>query len=103
MAPARIEEPPVSWDVDVDAPLEPYTGPPRNLKPINAIHFDSSLQPKDYTIAGTHPDSKVLFLDVNILDSTGANPYHGDVYIEGSSHQVTRRFEWSNVDQGNVS
>ena len=32
---------------------------------------------------GTRPDSKVLFLDVNVLDSTGADPYHGDVYIEG--------------------
>jgi predicted amidohydrolase YtcJ len=32
---------------------------------------------------GTDSDSKILFLDVNILDSTGADPYRGDVYIEG--------------------
>lgn len=32
---------------------------------------------------GTHPESKVLFLDVNILDSTGRDPYRGDVLIEG--------------------
>lgn len=34
-------------------------------------------------MAGTHPDSKILFLDVNILDSTGREPYMGDVLIEG--------------------
>ena len=32
---------------------------------------------------GTKSDSKILFTDVDILDSTGAEPYHGDVYIEG--------------------
>ncbi|TFK53070.1 isoaspartyl dipeptidase-like protein [Heliocybe sulcata] len=43
----------------------------------------SWLQPKNYIMAGTHPDSKILFLDVNILDSTGSEPYMGDVLIEG--------------------
>ncbi|KAL7269672.1 hypothetical protein RUND412_007653 [Rhizina undulata] len=41
------------------------------------------LQPKDYEIAGTHPDSRLLFLDVNILDSTGREPYRGDILIHG--------------------
>jgi hypothetical protein len=41
------------------------------------------LQPKEYTIFGTHADSKILFSDVNILDSTGREPYRGDVLIEG--------------------
>lgn len=32
---------------------------------------------------GTHPESRILFTDVNILDSTGRDPYPGDVLIEG--------------------
>ena len=32
---------------------------------------------------GTSPDSKILFLNVRILDSTGREPYIGDVYIQG--------------------
>lgn len=59
------------------------TGFPRNIASIDAIKFDTNLQPKNYEIAGTHPDSKILFLDVNILDSTGKEPYNGDVLIEG--------------------
>ncbi|EPQ51840.1 amidohydrolase [Gloeophyllum trabeum ATCC 11539] len=43
----------------------------------------SWLRPKNYQMAGTHPDNKILFLDVNILDSTGREPYMGDVLIEG--------------------
>lgn len=62
---------------------KPYTGFPRNIASIDALDFDASLQPKNYEIAGTHPDSKILFLDVNILDSTGREPYHGDVLIQG--------------------
>ena len=42
------------------------------------------LQPKNYEIAGTHPDSRILFRDVRILDSTGREPYPGDVLIKGS-------------------
>ncbi|KAK5040139.1 hypothetical protein LTS07_000636 [Exophiala sideris] len=48
-----------------------------------SLRFDSKLQPRKYEIAGTPQSSKVLFLDVNILDSTGEEPYRGDVYIEG--------------------
>ncbi|KAK5171458.1 uncharacterized protein LTR77_004603 [Saxophila tyrrhenica] len=47
------------------------------------VQWDPSLKPKNYTMKGTDPNSKVLFRDVNILDSTGANPFKGDVYIEG--------------------
>lgn len=53
------------------------------MYPHDYVHFDPSLKPKDYTIKGTDPNSKVLFRDVNILDSTGADPFKGDVYIEG--------------------
>lgn len=48
-----------------------------------SVHFDSKLQPKDYHIKGTNPDSKILFRDVQIIDSTGLAPFRGDAYIEG--------------------
>ena len=54
------------------------------LNPHDLVHFDPSLQPKKYTIKGTDSNSKVLFRDVNILDSTGRDPFKGDVYIEGA-------------------
>jgi hypothetical protein len=60
--------------------------PPRNVEWIEQVEWDSSLQPKDYEIQGTHPDSKILFLNVNILDSTGREPYLGDVLIQGQRH-----------------
>jgi hypothetical protein len=50
---------------------------------IDAVEFAANLQPAEYSIFGTHEDSKILFLDVQILDSTGAEPYKGDVFIEG--------------------
>ena len=55
----------------------------RTLNPQDDLKFDPNLQPKRYHIEGTRPDSKILISNVNILDSTGADPYHGDVYIEG--------------------
>lgn len=48
-----------------------------------SLNFEKRLQPKSYTIAGTLPTSKILILDVKIIDSTGRQPYLGDVYIEG--------------------
>lgn len=81
MAPARTIEV-IEWTSPAKQ-LKPYDGPPRNLAYIENVKFDSSLKPKDYDIAGTHPDSKVLFLDVEILDATGRLPYRGDVFIEG--------------------
>ncbi|KAH6696664.1 isoaspartyl dipeptidase-like protein [Leptodontidium sp. MPI-SDFR-AT-0119] len=82
MAPSRTDNPLPSFSQTSIAD-EPYRGRPRNIENINAINFDKALQPKDYCILGTHPDSKILFTDVNILDSTGREPYHGDVLIEG--------------------
>ncbi|KAL9067313.1 MAG: hypothetical protein Q9157_006854 [Trypethelium eluteriae] len=55
----------------------------RKRFPHEDVHFDSSLKPKNYQIKGTSPDSKILFKDVNILDSTGKEPYRGDVFIQG--------------------
>ncbi|KAK3076453.1 hypothetical protein LTS18_012965, partial [Coniosporium uncinatum] len=53
------------------------------LTPHDDVHFDPKLKPKSYQIKGTRSDSKILFVDVNILDSTGREPYRGDVYLEG--------------------
>jgi hypothetical protein len=82
MTPSRIVDPLPSFS-HTSTTSEPYNGPPRNLASIDAINFDKALQPKKYEILGTHPDSKILFLNVNILDSTGKEPYLGDVLIEG--------------------
>jgi hypothetical protein len=89
MAPARVLE-----EIPWTSPAHPFTvydGPPRNVATIQAVQFDASLQPKNYEIAGTDPESKVLFVDVEILDSTGRLPYRGDVLIEG--RKLTYRFE----------
>lgn len=84
MAPARIQEPPVSWPTDSNnLPTSKLNGSPANVAAIDDVKFSSNLQPKEYSIFGTHPESTILFLDVNILDSTGRLPYRGDVLIEG--------------------
>lgn len=83
MSPGRTEEPPNSWSSENETGRSSYQGYPRNIKHIDALDFDKSLQPTQYQLFGTHPESKILFLDVTILDSTGADPYRGDVYIEG--------------------
>ncbi|RDW63336.1 hypothetical protein BP6252_10881 [Coleophoma cylindrospora] len=80
MAPSKLNEPPPSFTT---TNLSPYTGAPRNVEYINNINFGSSLQPRSYEIQGTLPDSKILFTDVTILDSTGQEPYRGDVLIVG--------------------
>ena len=74
-----------SWP-SVDVKPERYQGPPRNIKSINNLKWADNLQPKKYEIFGTHEESKLLFLDVNILDSTGREPFRGDVLVEGSWH-----------------
>ena len=55
----------------------------RKLNPQDDLNFDPNLKPRKYHIEGTRPDSQVLFVDVNIIDSTGAEPYRGDVFIQG--------------------
>lgn len=82
MAPSRIYDPLPSFS-ERSNHSEAYSGPPRNVKSINDIKFEGSLQPKAYNILGTHPESRILFTDVSILDSTGRDPYPGDVLIEG--------------------
>lgn len=80
MSPSRDPEPVPSF---AKRDVEEYHGPPRNIESIDALEFALNLQPKNYEIRGTHPDSRILFTDVNILDSTGCDPYRGDVLIEG--------------------
>ncbi|KAK7413334.1 hypothetical protein QQX98_007777 [Neonectria punicea] len=73
-----VQGPHTLWEASTNT-----TEPPRNVSYINNLKLDPSLQPKQYTIDGTHTDSKVLFVNVKILDSTGREPYIGDVLIEG--------------------
>ena len=83
MAPARVVED-IPWSSPAFVP-EPYEGPPRNVKAIDEIKFNEAVKFPKYEILGTDPASKILFVDVNILDCTGKDPYRGDVYIEGKS------------------
>jgi len=83
MAPGRLLDSEEPWTSPTRT-LEPYNGPPRNLAYIEQVKFDASLQPKKYEIAGTHPDSRILFTDVKILEASGKLPYTGDVLIEGT-------------------
>ncbi|GAB1195505.1 hypothetical protein APSETT444_004764 [Aspergillus pseudonomiae] len=55
----------------------------RRPYPHEGLRFDPKLKPKSYRMTGTSPNSKILFLDVKILDSTGNDPYRGDVLIHG--------------------
>jgi hypothetical protein len=82
MAPSRLDDPLPSFG-QTSIVGEVYQGPARNIANIDVIQFDKSLQPKKYELLGTHPESKILFTNVNILDSTGRDPYPGDVLIEG--------------------
>jgi hypothetical protein len=79
MAPSRLDDGYSTWSTNDYE----YQGPPRNVTAINNINFDKALLPKEYKLLGTHPESRILFTDVNILDSTGKDLYHGDVLIEG--------------------
>lgn len=82
MASSRVKDTMPFFD-SASNPSELYSGPPRNIGSIDGINFDTNLQPKRYSILGTHPESRIIFLNVNILDSTGRDPYRGDVLIEG--------------------
>lgn len=72
----------ISWAAP-DYPLKPYSGPPRNVASIDNLAFDPKLQPREYHMAGTHSTSKILILNVNIIEATGREPYRGDVLIIG--------------------
>ena len=88
MSPSIATTPGVSWAESMSN-NEPYNGPPRNIQPIDEVRFDEKLRPKNYEMSGTHPGSRILILDVHIIDSTGREPYHGDVLIEGELPRKT--------------
>jgi hypothetical protein len=69
--------------MSTDCPIDNYDGPPRNVAYIDQLNFDPELQPVNYEIAGTSPSSKILILDVEILEATVREPYRGDVLVVG--------------------
>ncbi len=75
--------PPYSLENPEDVSDKSYDSLPRNVAYIENLKLDPELQPKKYELAGTHPESKILFTNVKILDSTGKKPYDGQVLIEG--------------------
>lgn len=75
----------ISW-MSPDHPVEKYDGPPRNIAYIDQLSFDPDLQPKHSEIAGTDTASRILILDVNILEATGREPYRGDVLVASESN-----------------
>jgi hypothetical protein len=96
MAPSRLDDPLPSFS-QASTTSAPYKGAARNISNIDAIDFASNLRPKTYNILGTHPDSRILFTDVNILDSTGRELYRGDVLIEGE--RITKVGEVPNAEE----
>ncbi|KAL7923751.1 hypothetical protein ACQKWADRAFT_289209 [Trichoderma austrokoningii] len=78
-----VSWPPFSLDNAKATSDEPYRGPPRNVKPIQEYKVKPELLPPNYEIKGTDPNSKFLFVNVNIIDSSGREPYKGSVYIQG--------------------
>src|SRR5436305_14632243 len=76
----RTERPLCVYD---DVHMDPRLKPKNYQIKVSQLPFDISLSKAAYSATGTKPDSKILFLDVNILDSTGAEPYRGGIYIEG--------------------
>ncbi|KAF0317782.1 amidohydrolase [Colletotrichum asianum] len=55
---------------------------PRNVAYIDNLKLDPKLQPRDYHIHASNKGSKILFTEVQRLESTGRQPYPGDVLIE---------------------
>jgi hypothetical protein len=96
MALAKTNDGPSSFSMMSNS-FEVYIGPPRNIAAINAVSFDKTLQPKEYKMLGTHPGSQILFTDVKILDSTGREPYKGDVLIQ--DERITRVGVVPNIEE----
>jgi hypothetical protein len=80
----------VSWeswtlnDLNKTTAAKPSDSFPRNIAYIDNLKLDPELQPTTYQMAGTNSQSKILITDARILDSTGREPYRGDVLIQGS-------------------
>lgn len=53
------------------------------MYPHDFVDFAHGLKPRGYHLKGCDKRSKTLFRNVSIIDSTGREPFQGDVYIEG--------------------
>jgi hypothetical protein len=74
----------ISWPSwSVESTDVAYEGYPRNISYIDNLRLDPELTLAEYHTEGTNLDSKILFLGVKVLDSTGKMPYYGDILIEG--------------------
>ncbi|KWU41908.1 hypothetical protein RHOSPDRAFT_30304 [Rhodotorula sp. JG-1b] len=62
---------------------EPWNPKKPMFRSIDLTKPDPRLKVPNIEIACDHEDSKVAFIDVNILDSTGKERYRGDVLIKG--------------------
>ncbi|EHK44921.1 hypothetical protein TRIATDRAFT_264804 [Trichoderma atroviride IMI 206040] len=78
-----VSWPAFSLDSFQSTPGEHYQGPPRNVKPIQEYKVKPELLPPSYEIKGTDLASNILFVNVNITESSGREPYKGSVYIQG--------------------
>ncbi|EXJ83057.1 hypothetical protein A1O1_06675 [Capronia coronata CBS 617.96] len=68
----------------------------KDISPVNGLPFYKPI-PADITI-NNHKDGdkgKILFKNVNIFDSTGADLYPGDVLIEGERIMQVGKFEFT--------
>ncbi len=62
---------------------EPWDHRKPQIRGIDLTKPDPRIVVPKREMAGTDPDSKILFKDVRILDSTGKEPYSGDVLVVG--------------------
>lgn len=53
------------------------------IKDVDILKTDPRIHIPRREMAGTDPNSKILFKDVKILDSTGKEPFSGDVLVVG--------------------
>jgi imidazolonepropionase-like amidohydrolase len=68
----------------------------KTISPVNSLPFYKPI-PADITIDNHKfgDKKKLFFKDVNIFDSTGADPYPGDVLIEGERIQKVGKFDFT--------
>ncbi|KAH7914915.1 hypothetical protein BJ138DRAFT_1078528 [Hygrophoropsis aurantiaca] len=98
VAPANSEWVPPHWMISTDKAPQAPNYPRANglghawnhlrpsFKGIDLTKPDARIKIPDIEMASsnTNPDSKLAFLDVSILDSTGREPYRGDVLVRGN-------------------
>lgn len=63
------------------------------MNPHDHVEFAHELKPREYHIKGYDARSKILFRDVNIIESTGRGSFKGDVYIQGQQPRLRVNLE----------